>query len=86
MKQEENFNEKYRKRTFLFSVQVCKFFNKSFSKLSNKVIANQIVRSSTSVASNFRAATRGRSFAEYYSKMCIVVEECDETIYWPQNS
>ncbi|MBC8436021.1 MAG: four helix bundle protein [Bacteroidales bacterium] len=48
----------------------------------NRPMANQIVRSSSSVAANFRAATRGRSNAEFYSKICIVVEECDETQFW----
>jgi len=43
---------------------------------------NQIIRSSTSVAANFRAATRARSDAEFYAKICIVVEECDETLFW----
>lgn len=45
-------------------------------------IINQIIRSSSSVASNYRAATRGRSDAEFYSKICIVVEEIDETQFW----
>ena len=43
---------------------------------------NQIIRSSSSVAANFRAATRARSDAESYAKICIVVEECDETLFW----
>lgn len=42
----------------------------------------QLIRSASSVAANYRAATRGRSEAEYYSKICIVVEECDETQFW----
>ena len=41
-----------------------------------------MVRSGTSVSVNFRAASRARSSAEYYSKICIVVEECDETLFW----
>jgi len=45
-------------------------------------IINQIIRSSSSVASNYRAATRSRSEAEFYSKICIVVEEIDETQFW----
>jgi four helix bundle protein len=28
------------------------------------------------------SACRARSDAEYYSKICIVVEECDETVFW----
>jgi four helix bundle protein len=31
---------------------------------------------------NFRAFCRGRSKAERYAKICIVVEEADECIYW----
>jgi four helix bundle protein len=34
------------------------------------------------VAANFRAVTRGRSHAERFSKMCIVVEEIDEIQFW----
>ena len=42
----------------------------------------QLTRSASSVAANYRAATRGRSDAEYFSKICIVVEEVDETLFW----
>ena len=34
------------------------------------------------MAANYRSATRGRSDAEFYSKICIVVEESDETLFW----
>jgi len=47
-----------------------------------RVIGKQLLRSGTSVAANFRAFTRGRSHAERFSKMCIVVEEIDETQFW----
>jgi four helix bundle protein len=40
------------------------------------------LRSSSSVAANWRVATRARSDAEFYSKICIVAEECDETQFW----
>ena len=42
----------------------------------------QLLKSSSSLAANFRAATRARSNAEFYSKICIVVEEFDETQFW----
>jgi len=45
-------------------------------------IRNQILKSSTSVGANYRAACRARSPREFYAKLCIVVEECDETIFW----
>ena len=34
------------------------------------------------MAANLRSATRARSDAEFYAKICIVVEECDETLFW----
>ncbi len=34
------------------------------------------------MAANFRAATRARSDAAFYAKIFIVVEECDETLFW----
>jgi four helix bundle protein len=48
----------------------------------DRPIVQQIIRSSSSVAANYRSATRGRSDSEFYSKLCIVVEECDETQFW----
>ena len=46
------------------------------------VLGKQLLRSATSVAANFRAASRGRSAAEWYAKLCICVEEADETLFW----
>jgi len=45
-------------------------------------IVKQVIRSSSSVASNYRVATRSRSDAEFYPKICIVLEEIDETQFW----
>ena len=49
---------------------------------SGTTIANQIIRSGTSVAANYRAALRGRSKAEFISKIGTVLEEADETLFW----
>jgi len=46
------------------------------------VISKQILRSGTSVAANYRATARARSRADFVSKMGIVVEEADETLFW----
>lgn len=43
---------------------------------------DQIVRSSTSVAANYRAVCRARSDKEFISKMGVVLEEADETLFW----
>ena len=77
-----NFNSKYREKTSQFAIDLCRHFNNFQNGESAKVVIRQILRSGTSVAANFRAATRARSLAEYYAKICIVVEECDETQFW----
>jgi four helix bundle protein len=51
------------------------------SRIAN-MIGNQLLRSGTSVGSNYRAARRARSDAEFLSKLGIVEEESDETAYW----
>jgi four helix bundle protein len=48
----------------------------------DRPIVNQLIRSSSSVAANYRAATRARSDGEFFAKICIVVEEADETLFW----
>lgn len=46
------------------------------------IIANQILRSATSVGANYRASCRAKSTADMISKLGIVEEEADETLYW----
>lgn len=46
------------------------------------VIGNQVLRSATAIAANYRAAGRSWSKAEFVAKIGIVVEEADETVLW----
>jgi len=46
------------------------------------MIGNQLLRSGTSVAANYRAVCRARSRAEFLSKLCVVIEETDESAFW----
>ncbi len=76
------FNEQIRERTIRMAVEIHKLLvNLKVSPVTRPIV-NQVIRSSSSVASNYRAATRSRSNAEFYSKICIVVEEVDETQFW----
>ena len=52
------------------------------SSREGNVIGNQSLSSGTAVAANYRAVCRARSKAEFVSKMSIVVEEVDETVFW----
>ncbi|MCK5000678.1 MAG: four helix bundle protein [Anaerohalosphaera sp.] len=45
-------------------------------------IGKQLVRSGTSVGANYRAACQGRSRVDFISKLCVVIEEADESAFW----
>ena len=45
-------------------------------------LAVQFQDAATSVGANYRAARRARSYAEFTSKLGIVSEEADESVYW----
>jgi len=45
-------------------------------------IRGQLIRCSTSVASNYRAACIAQSKASFVSKLSIVLEEVDESDFW----
>ncbi len=47
-----------------------------------KHIKSQLVRCSTSVAANYRAAVLAQSTASFTSKLSIVLEEIDESVFW----
>jgi len=76
------FNEEIRESTINMAVDVHQLLVGTTVSPITRPIVNQIIRSSASVASNYRAATRSRSDAEFFSKICIVVEEVDETQFW----
>jgi|SRR5680860_802037 len=76
------FADAFKKRTKKFAVDIIKFCRKSPKTREAGIINNQLIRCSTSVASNYRAACRARSGKEFYAKLCIVVEEADESVFW----
>jgi len=45
-------------------------------------IRRQLIKCSTSVASNYRAACIAQSRAGFVSKLSIVIEEADESCFW----
>jgi four helix bundle protein len=58
-----------------------------YSKLSKsdtvaQVLGKQVLRSATSVGANYREASRGRSKAEFVSKIGDCLKEVEETEYW----
>ncbi len=76
------FNELLRERTKEASLRVIRLYQQLPRTGEATVLGKQLLRSATSVAANYRAACRGRSAAEWYAKLCICVEEADETLFW----
>ena len=76
------FSEELRKRTKEIAIKTIKLTRKLPRNDEGFTIRKQLIRSSSSVAANYRAACRGRSDKEFYSKLCITVEELDESILW----
>jgi four helix bundle protein len=70
-------------RTKQFALRVMQVSNAlPQNKPSGRAISDQIVRSGTSVAANYRSSQRARSTAEYVSKLNVCLEEVDETSFW----
>ena len=74
--------QELKERTKQFALRVMKLVDALPKTVSGRAIANQLVRSGTSVGANYRAACRGRSKAEFVAKLGIVIEEADECEYW----
>ena len=69
-------------RTKNFALRVIKLVNALPNNTAGRTIGNQLIRSGTSVAANYRAACRGRSKAEFIAKLGTVEEEADESAFW----
>lgn len=78
----KDLSEQLRKRTKAFAIRIVKLYRALPKTGEARVIGNQMLKSGTSVAANYRAVCRARSKAEFIAKMCIVVEEADETVFW----
>jgi four helix bundle protein len=76
------FVENFKKRTKKFVIDNIILFRLLPKTEEARIIGRQLLRSSSSVGANYRAACRARSKAEFHSKLSIVVEEADETLFW----
>ena len=74
--------EELKNRLKVFAVRVVKLVDKLPNTSAGRAIGNQIVRSGTSPAANYRAACLGKSDKDFLNKLKMVEEELDETLYW----
>jgi len=74
--------DEMKSRTKEFAKNIINLCRKLPNNREGRLIGDQIFKSGTSVAANYRAACRGRSKAEFIAKLGIVEEEADETLFW----
>lgn len=71
-----------RSRTKQFALRIVRLFGYLPKSSEAQVIGEQLLRSGTSVAANYRECCRARSDAELISNLGIVEQELDESILW----
>ena len=75
-------SEALKVRTKGFALRVLRLYRSLPRTEEARILGSQLLRSSTSIGANYRAAFRGRSRAEFVAKLGIVLEEADETVFW----
>ena len=76
------FSEKLRNQSKEIALKTIKLTRNFPNNVESWTISKQLIRSCTYVAANYRSACRGRSSRKFYAKLCIAVEELDESILW----
>src|SRR5439155_4088996 len=70
-------------RTKAFALRVIRMYSKlPKNNTVAQVLGKQVLRSGTSVGANYREASRGRSKAEFTSKIGDSLKEIEESEYW----
>ena len=82
MTEKEIFIKNLKNKTKKFAVDIIALCETLKNSKATPVVTYQLIKSSSSTGANYRAACRARSKAEFFSKICIVVEEADESEYW----
>lgn len=67
--------------TFEFSIKVIQF-TETLNKQDKKVVANQLLKSGTSIGANTWEAQNAESKKDFIHKFKIAAKEADESMYW----
>ena len=78
----EEMKREMKSRTKEFALRVIRLVQALPRGQMADILGKQLLRSGTSVGANYRAACRAKSRADFISKMGIVEEEADESMYW----
>jgi four helix bundle protein len=71
-----------RDRTKKFALKIIRLVASLTRTREADIIGRQLLKAGTSVGANYREANRARSKAEFRTKIGIVEQEADESLYW----
>jgi four helix bundle protein len=71
-----------KQRTKVFAHRCVKLASALPRSELGRIVSGQLMRSATSVASNYRAACFAQSKSAFVAKISIVLEEADESAFW----
>ena len=71
-----------RERTKKFALKIIRLVASLPRNRETDIIGRQLLKAGTSVGANYREANRARSKAEFRSKIGIVEQESDESLFW----
>jgi four helix bundle protein len=74
--------EQLKERTMRFAVRVMRFSRTLPPNWDADFVRDQLFRAATRTAANYHAACRARSHRDFVSKIGVVVEESDESVFW----
>ncbi len=74
--------EALEERTMRFALRVTQLCRALPASWEGRHVADQLFRSATGLAANYRASRRGRSHREFTAKLGTTLEEADETLFW----
>ena len=69
-------------RTRQFAIRVFRLCDRFPRSDSAMVVTRQLLKSSSSVAANYRAVNRAKSDKDFKNKLKVVLEEADESNFW----
>ena len=82
MTEKDERKEAFRRRTKTYASGIVKAYCALPKRTECQVLGKQLLRSGTSVAANYREASRARSDAEFVSKIDQCSQEADESMLW----
>jgi four helix bundle protein len=74
--------EQIKNRTKIFAIECWRLCEKYPKSREFDAFCRQLIRCSSSVGANYRAACRAKSTADFINKLKIVEEEADESMFF----